>query len=54
MVLEVEDLIDGINHPEWHREKFQMFGPQDDPYNLEAVYDFSLNRELVAEHAGCW
>ena len=54
VVVEVEDWIDGINHPDWHRDKYQIFGPEDSPYDLEAVYDISLNRELVAEHVGCW
>lgn len=38
--MEVEDWIDGINHPEWQRDK-QIFGPEDDPYVLEATYRFS-------------
>lgn len=42
VVMEVEDWIDGINHPEWHREKKQIFGPGDEPYVLEAEYRFSL------------
>ncbi|KAJ4295211.1 hypothetical protein N0V90_007221 [Kalmusia sp. IMI 367209] len=36
VVMEVEDWIDGINHPEWGREKKQIFGPGDEPYVLEA------------------
>ncbi|KAJ4360568.1 uncharacterized protein N0V89_001134 [Didymosphaeria variabile] len=43
VVMEVEDWIDGINHPEWQREKKQIFGPGDDPYVLEAKYVFSVN-----------
>jgi aldose 1-epimerase len=42
VVLEVEDWIDGINHPEWGRDELQIFGPDDDAYVLEAIYDFSL------------
>ncbi|CCU74944.1 aldose 1-epimerase [Blumeria hordei DH14] len=41
VVLEVEDWIDGINHPEWGRH--QIWGPDDDEYRLEASYRFSLN-----------
>jgi len=43
MVLEVQDWIDAINHPEWGREKKQIFGPGDDPYVLQASYRFSVN-----------
>ncbi|KAL5377720.1 hypothetical protein DPSP01_009644 [Paraphaeosphaeria sporulosa] len=43
LVMEVEDWIDAINHPEWQREKKQIFGPGDDPYVLEAKYVFSVN-----------
>lgn len=47
VVLEVEDWIDGINHQEWGRDPRQIFGPGDDPYVLEATYEFSLNHELA-------
>ncbi|EQK97895.1 aldose 1-epimerase [Ophiocordyceps sinensis CO18] len=40
VVLEVQDYIDGINHPEWMRK--QVYGPSDDPYVLQAKYRFSL------------
>ncbi|KAI5845663.1 aldose 1-epimerase [Morchella snyderi] len=40
IVLEVEDWIDGINHPEWMRGG-QIWGPEDGPYVLEATYKFS-------------
>lgn len=43
LVLEVEEWIDGINHPEWGREKKQIFGPGGDPYVLQASYQFSIN-----------
>ncbi|KAF2400554.1 galactose mutarotase-like protein [Trichodelitschia bisporula] len=42
VVLEVEDWIDGINHPEWERQARQVFGPGDAPYVLEAEYRFSV------------
>ncbi|KAJ3539726.1 hypothetical protein NM208_g5368 [Fusarium decemcellulare] len=42
VVMEVQDWIDGINHPEWHREKKQLFEPGGDPYVLQARYSFSL------------
>ena len=39
--MEVEDWIDAINHPEWQREKKNIFGPNDPAYTLEASYRFS-------------
>jgi aldose 1-epimerase len=42
LVLEVQDWIDAINQPEWQREKRQIFGPGDEPYVLEARYEFSV------------
>lgn len=41
IVMEVQDYIDGINQPEWQREKRQIFGPNDPAYTLEADYVFS-------------
>jgi aldose 1-epimerase len=43
VVMEVQDWIDAINHPEWQREKKQIFGPEDGPYTLEARYEFSTS-----------
>ncbi|KAI1659299.1 galactose mutarotase-like protein [Daldinia decipiens] len=43
LVMEVEDWIDAINHPEWQRESKQIFGPGGDPYVLQASYVFSVN-----------
>ncbi|CAM1504121.1 Fc.00g017120.m01.CDS01 [Cosmosporella sp. VM-42] len=42
LVLEVQDYIDGINHPEWMREKKQIFGPGDGEYTLRARYRFKV------------
>ncbi|TVY44533.1 putative aldose 1-epimerase [Lachnellula occidentalis] len=47
VVMEVEDYIDGINQPEWGRDKKQIFGPGDDPFVLQATYKFSLNDTAV-------
>ena len=47
VVLEVEDWIDGINHPEWGRDRLQVFGPGDAPYVLEARYRLSVNGTAV-------
>ncbi|KAI9158355.1 putative aldose 1-epimerase [Paramyrothecium foliicola] len=43
VVLEVQDYIDGINHPEWFRLNKQIFGPGDEPYVLQARYSFSVD-----------
>ena len=43
LVMEVEEWIDGINHPEWNRMDKQIFGPGDKPYVLEARYSFSVD-----------
>lgn len=48
VVMEVEDWIDAINQPEWQRSRRNIFGPGDDPYVLEATYNFSLNKTLAA------
>ncbi|POS82099.1 hypothetical protein EPUL_005777, partial [Erysiphe pulchra] len=45
VVLETEDWIDGINHPEWGRK--QVWGPEDGIYTVEASYRFSLNSTAV-------
>lgn len=42
VVMEVEDWIDGINNPEWGRDKKQFFGPGDGPYTVQAMYEFSV------------
>jgi aldose 1-epimerase len=47
IVMEVEDWIDAINQPEWRRSKKNIFGPDDDPYVLEAIYSFSVNKTLT-------
>jgi len=46
--MEVEDWIDAINQPEWQRSQRNIFGPGDDPYVLEATYEFSINKTLAA------
>lgn len=47
VVLEVQDWIDGINHPEWGRTKKQFFGPGGEgggeKYELSARYVFSVD-----------
>ncbi|POR32333.1 Diphthamide biosynthesis protein 1 [Tolypocladium paradoxum] len=51
VVLEVQDYIDGINHPEWMRK--QVFGPSDGPYVLQAKYRFSLTSEHDKKKGSC-
>lgn len=43
VVLEVQDYIDGINHPEWERESKQIFTPGGDPYVLQVSHRFSVS-----------
>lgn len=43
-VLEVQDWIDGINHPEWGRAGKQVFGPGGDPYVLQVSHRFSVEK----------
>ncbi|AEO61718.1 aldose epimerase-like protein [Thermothelomyces thermophilus ATCC 42464] len=45
VVLEVEDYIDGINHPEWGRLGKQVFGPGSDPYVLQISHRFSVDTD---------
>ncbi|KAJ4306974.1 hypothetical protein N0V88_000347 [Collariella sp. IMI 366227] len=42
IVLEVQDWIDGINHPEWGRMDRQVFGPGGDPYVLQVSHRFTV------------
>ena len=43
VVLEVQDWIDGINHPEWGRLEKQVFGPgRGNPYVLKASYRIAV------------
>lgn len=42
VVLEVQDWIDGINHPEWGRLGKQVFGPGGDPYVLQVSHRFTV------------
>jgi aldose 1-epimerase len=42
VVMEVQDWIDGINHPEWGRLGKQVFGPGSDPYVLQVSHRFTV------------
>lgn len=52
VVMEVEDWIDGVNYPEWGRGPKQIFGPGDEPYLLNARYDFSVGDGMQAQDMG--
>ncbi|KAA8916140.1 hypothetical protein TRICI_001724 [Trichomonascus ciferrii] len=41
IVIEPQDWIDGINHPEWGRSEYQIFGPESGPSVNYARYEFS-------------
>jgi aldose 1-epimerase len=41
IVIETQAWIDGINHPEWGVEKYEIFGPTTEPALNYATYDFS-------------
>lgn len=44
VVMEVQDWIDGINHPEWGRLGKQVFAPGGDPYVLQVSHKFSVGK----------
>lgn len=44
VVFEVQDWIDGINHPEWGRLDRQIYGPDTGAYELGAKYVFSVDK----------
>jgi len=52
VVMEVEDWIDGINQPEWGRAEKQIYGPDTDPYVLQASLKFSLLGQDESSVAG--
>ena len=41
IVIETQDWIDGINHPAWGRDDWQIFSPETGPATNYATYDFS-------------
>jgi aldose 1-epimerase len=41
IVIETQDWIDGINHPEWGRNDWQIFSAETGPAVNYATYDFS-------------
>lgn len=43
IVIETQDWIDGVNHPEWGRDKWQIFSAETGPAVNYATYDFSTS-----------
>jgi aldose 1-epimerase len=41
LVVETQQWIDGINHPEWGQLQYQIYGPETGPAVNYATYDFS-------------
>jgi hypothetical protein len=41
LAVEPQDLIDGINHPEWNRTAYQISGPGTAPFSSHIQYKFS-------------
>ena len=41
IVIETQQWIDGINHPEWGVQQYEIFGPETGPAINLATYDFS-------------
>ncbi|KAI1640879.1 diphthamide biosynthesis protein 1 [Biscogniauxia mediterranea] len=50
VVMEVEDWIDAINHPEWQRGNKQIFGPGDDPYEDRAQTGLGIAADIEEAH----
>jgi aldose 1-epimerase len=47
LVMEVQDWIDAVNHPEWLRDPKQVIDTKSPPYNLEAVFSFTTKPSTV-------
>jgi aldose 1-epimerase len=42
VVFETQQWIDGINHPEWCQEQFQIYSPSTEPAVVWAQYEFGI------------
>lgn len=42
VVIETQQWIDGINHPEWGQDQYQIYTPDTEPAVVYATYDFSI------------
>lgn len=43
IVIETQQWIDGINHPEWGQDQYQIYSPETEPAVVFATYDFSVS-----------
>ncbi|EPS45670.1 hypothetical protein H072_338 [Dactylellina haptotyla CBS 200.50] len=43
-VIETQQWIDGINHPEWGQDSFQIYSPETGPAVNYATFDFSVTK----------
>ncbi|KAI9801497.1 MAG: hypothetical protein M1833_002729 [Piccolia ochrophora] len=48
VVLEAQEWIDAVNHPEWRRGERNIFGPDTGPYTLEVSFNFTIDGPLLA------
>lgn len=42
IVIETQQWIDGINHPEWGQDEYQIFGPETGPAVVWSQHNFSI------------
>ena len=42
VVIETQQWIDGINHPEWGQDEYQIYTVDSEPAVVFAQYDFSI------------
>ena len=45
LVVETQQWIDGVNHPEWGQDQFQVYGPETGPAVVWARYEFGGGAE---------
>ena len=42
VVVEHQGWIDGVNHPEWGRDRYQIFGPETGPFSYYTRHEFGV------------
>lgn len=42
IVIETQQWIDGVNHPEWGQDQYQIYSVDSEPAVVFAQYDFSI------------
>lgn len=42
IVIETQQWIDGVNHPEWGQDQYQIYNVDSEPAVVYARYDFSV------------